>query len=144
MERKIITTYKDLIVWQKAMDLVTIVYELTEQLPRYEIYGLVSQMRRSVVSIPSNIAEGRRRGSRKELRRFLLIAFSSGAELETQIEICKRLSFSKKLDYGKIDILLNEIMRMLNHMITSLQFTHHSTSYSPTSYSPTSYKLPQQ
>ena len=116
-----INTYKDLIVWQKAMDLVVAVYKLTEKFPRSEIYGLISQMRRCAVSIPSNIAEGRRRGSRKDYCQFLIIAYSSGAELETQIEISKRLSFSNGSDYNKIEGLLNEIMRMLNKLLSILK-----------------------
>lgn len=112
-----IYSYKDLIVWQRAMELVVAVYELTELFPKTEIYGLISQMRRCVISIPSNIAEGRRRGTRKDYRQFLIIAYSSGAELETQIEIAKRLSFGRDLNYSKVDSLLDEIMRMLNKMI---------------------------
>lgn len=99
------------------MDLVVEIYNLTDKLPRTEIYGLISQMRRCTVSIPSNIAEGRRRGTQKDFRQFLIIAYSSGAELETQIEISKRLPFSKNLDYNKADSLLSEVMRMLNKMI---------------------------
>ena len=86
-----INTYRDLIVWQKSMDLVVEIYKLTKNFPKSEIYGLTSQMKRCAVSIPSNIAEGRRRGSRKDYRHFLIIAYGSGAELETQIEIVKRL-----------------------------------------------------
>lgn len=77
-------------------------------------------MRRSAISIPSNIAEGRRRSSKKDFRQFLIISFGSGAELETQIEIAKRLPFSQNLDYLKVDSLLNEVMRILNRMISSL------------------------
>lgn len=109
-------SYKDLIVWQRAMELVVATYELTEKFPKTEQYGLISQMRRCAVSIPSNIAEGRRRGTKKGYRQFLLIAYGSGAELETQIEISKRLPFGKNLDYSKLDSLLDEIMRMLNKM----------------------------
>ena len=123
MNSKTIQSYKDLIVWQKSMDLVVAVYGLTEKFPKFEIYGLTSQMRRAAVSIPSNIAEGRRRGSRKDFRYFLLNAFGSGAELETQIEIAKLLPFGKKLDYQKVDKLLDEVMRMLNRMISNLQAT---------------------
>jgi len=115
-----VNSYKDLIVWQKSMDLVVLVYELTEKFPKSEMYGLTSQSRRSAVSIPSNIAEGRRRTSRKDFCHFLTISFGSGAELETQIEIAKRLSFSKNLDFTKIDSLLSEVMKMLNSMISSL------------------------
>ncbi len=116
-----INSYKELIVWQKSIDLVIEIYSLTEYFPKSEIYGLTSQMRRCAVSIPSNIAEGRRRGSRKDYRHFLIIAYSSGAELETQIEIVKRLPFSKNTDFIKIDNLLNEIMRMLNKMLSILK-----------------------
>ncbi len=115
-----LVTYKDLIVWQKSMELVVVIYTLTEQFPKSEIYGLISQMRRCAVSIPSNIAEGRRRGSRKDYRQFLLIAYASGAELETQIEIVKRLPFGKGLDYTAANGLLNEVMRMLNKMTNEL------------------------
>ena len=73
------------------------------------------------VSIPSNIAEGRRRGSKKDYRHFLIIAYGSGAELETQIEIVKRLFFSKNINFVKVDGLLNEIMRMLNKMLSTLK-----------------------
>ena len=118
-----VASYKNLIVWQKSMDLVVRVYELTEQFPKTETYGLTSQMRRCAVSIPSNIAEGRRRGSKKDYRHFLIIAYGSGAELETQIEIAKRLLFSKDLDYSRADSLLSEVMRMLNKMVSNLQAT---------------------
>jgi len=102
------------------MDLVIAVYELTNQFPKSELYGLISQMRRCAVSIPSNIAEGRRRGSKKDFRQFLIIVYGSGAELETQIEIVKRLPFGKNLDYSIIDSLLNETMKMLNKMLSVL------------------------
>ena len=102
------------------MDLVVAMYALSDEFPKTEMYGLTSQMRRAAVSIPSNIAEGRRRGSKKDYRQFLIIAYASGAELETQIEIVKRLPFGKNLDYTKVDNLLNEVMRMLNKMTNEL------------------------
>jgi len=112
-------TYKDLIVWQKGIDLVMAVYKLTEKFPKTEIYGLTSQMRRAAISIPSNIAEGRRKNSPNDYRRFLLISFGSGAELETQIIIAKKLNFADFDDYKISEDLLNEIMRMLNKMINN-------------------------
>ena len=112
-----IHTYKDLIVWQKAMDLVVAAYELTENFPKEEIYGLTAQIRRSAVSIPSNIAEGRSRGTRKEYLQYLRISYASGAELETQIEIAKRLKKLKDFDYKLVDGLLLEVMKMLNVII---------------------------
>jgi four helix bundle protein len=116
-----IKSYENLIVWQKSMDLVVLVYKLTEKFPKEEIYGLTSQMRRSAVSIPSNIAEGSRRSSRKDFRNFLLNAYGSGAELETQIKISKRLHFCKNEDYLKIESLLSEVMRILNKLTNNLK-----------------------
>jgi len=92
-------SYKNLIVWQKSVELAVEVYELTDRFPKSEIFGLTSQMRRAAVSIPSNIAEGRRRLTQKEFIHFLTISYGSGAELETQLEISKKLSFSKNLNY---------------------------------------------
>ncbi|MDD5626330.1 MAG: four helix bundle protein [Patescibacteria group bacterium] len=120
-ENNTIYSYKDLIVWQKAITLVIEIYTLTNKFPKEEIYGLTSQMRRAAISIPSNIAEGRRRGSKKEFHQFLLIAYGSGAELETQIEIAKKLPFGNNLDYNKIDSLLIEIMKMLNKILSTLR-----------------------
>ncbi len=113
-------TYKDLIVWQKSIELVIDIYQLTEKFPKEEIYGIISQIRRSAVSIPSNIAEGKMRGGDQEFKRFLLIAFASGAELETQLFISKKLSKTAKLDYNKVDSSLEEIMKMLNKLISQL------------------------
>jgi four helix bundle protein len=121
METKI-NSYKDLIVWQKAVDLVVEIYRLTENFPKAETYGITSQMRRSAVSIPSNIAEGRRRGSRKDFRQFLIISYGSGAELETQIEIAKKLPLGSSIDFEKADTLLLEVMKMLKKMIINLKF----------------------
>lgn len=111
--------YKKLIVWQKSIDLVEEVYAVTKLFPNSEIYGLTSQMRRCSISIPSNIAEGYRRKSQNEFYRFLSISFGSSAELETQIEISKRLNFVKDDNYYKIEVMLSEIMKMLNKMLNS-------------------------
>jgi len=111
--------YRDLIVWQKSMDLVVAVYGLTKEYPSSELYSLVAHTNKTVVSIPSNIAEGRRRGSVTDFRHFLIIAIGSGAELETQIEIAKRLKLAKEASFIKVDNLLNEVMRILNKMINN-------------------------
>lgn len=116
-----IHSYKDLTVWKRSIELVMCVYGLTKKFPSSEIYGLVSQMRRSAISIPSNIAEGRRRGTRKDYLQFLRIAYGSGAELETQLLIAGKLSFGEKTDYTNAEKLLDEIMRMLNIMVGKLQ-----------------------
>ena len=104
-------SYRDLIVWQRAIELVVELYAITEKFPREELFGITSQMRRAAVSIPSNIAEGRSRGTKADYLNFLRTANASGAELETQIEISKRLPKTKTLDYSKVDKLLDEVMR---------------------------------
>lgn len=109
--------YRALTVWKKAIELVILVYKMTEGFPKSETYGLISQMRRCAISIPSNIAEGSRRKSKKDFAHFLTIAFGSGSELETQMEIVKQLSFGQALDYPQIESLLTEVMKMLNKMI---------------------------
>jgi len=114
-------SYKDLKVWQKSIELVTEIYSLTEKFPKSEIYGLVAQMQRAAVAIPSNIAEGQKRGHSKEFLQFLFISYGSGAELETQIEICKRLNKLKDLEYNKVALLLEEVMKMLNSLIGTLK-----------------------
>lgn len=109
-------SYKNLVVWQKAMELSLLIYSITKNYPHEELYGLTSQTRRAAVSIPANIAEGRMRGGKPEFQRFLSIAYGSGAELETHLEIAKRLSFAKSVDFQKLDGLLLEVMKMLNKM----------------------------
>ena len=89
-----VRSFKDLIVWQRAMDLSKAIYKLTASFPKDELYGLSSQMRRASVSIPSNIAEGQARGHRAEYRRFLYIALGSLAELETQLLLTEQLSLT--------------------------------------------------
>ncbi len=108
-------SFKDLIVWQKSRDLAVIIYKLTEYFPKSELYGLTSQMRRAVISISSNIAESYHRFHKKEKRQFLAIAFGSGAELESQIEIAKILF--PNLDYQEAEELLFEVMRILNNFL---------------------------
>lgn len=115
-----LSDYKKLIVWQKAMRLAELVYILTSKYPKQEQYGIVSQMRRSAVSIPSNIAEGVLRRSSKELRQFLFVSFGSGGELETQIELSKKLFKKLSLDFSDTDSLLLEVMKMLNSLITKV------------------------
>lgn len=115
-----INSYEDLIVWQKSMDLVEEIYILTKKFPKEELYSLTSQMRRCSISIPSNIAEGSRRSSKKDFRSFLFNSYGSGAELETQIKITKRLAICNPNDCTKVEGLLCEIMKMLNTMISRL------------------------
>jgi four helix bundle protein len=114
-------SYKDLLVWQRSVDLVCDIYKLTEKLPKTETFALVSQMQRAAVAIPSNIAEGQKRAHKKEFIQFLYISYGSGAELETQLEICKRLYNYKNIDYSLLESSLESIMKMLNSLISSLK-----------------------
>jgi four helix bundle protein len=107
-----IRSYRDLFVWQRAIDLVVEVYELTRQFPADERFGLTSQMRRAAVSIPSNIAEGQARLTTQEFRRFLRNAQGSLAELDTQVTISRRLGFIG--DAERLDGLRQEIGRMIH------------------------------
>ena len=110
-------SYRDVIAWQKAMDLVISVYRATRALPQDERFGLTAQMRRCAVSVPSNIAEGWGRGDSQDFTRFLTIARGSLLELSTQIEICQRLNYPSGWE-----TLLNEadeVRRILHGLIKS-------------------------
>ena len=109
--------FKDLIVWQKAMKLTTQIYMLTKKLPKDESYGLISQMRRSAVSIASNIAEGRDRDSEKEFAQFLSIARGSKSELETQLHVCVNVGYLTECDLQEPLSLINEVSSMLTALI---------------------------
>jgi len=117
-----LTSFRQLIVWQKGIELATKIYKTTEQFPKSEIFGIRNQMRRASVSVPSNIAEGRERGTRKDFVQFLRISLGSIAELETQIEISKNVGFIVKNDYENIIDTIVEIRKMLYKMIDKLMF----------------------
>ena len=108
-------SFRDLIVWQKSRDLAVAIYKLTENFPKSELYGLTSQMKRAAISISSNIAESYHRFHSKEKQQFLAIAFGSGSELESQIEIAKILF--PDLNYEKTENLLSEVMKILNNFL---------------------------
>src|SRR3989344_2169686 len=95
--------YNNLIVWQKSVKFSLKLYRITAKFPNSEKFGLISQIRRAGVSLPSNIAEGSKRSTKKDFRSFLVIASGSGAELETQLYIAKELNYIEKKDY---DILI--------------------------------------
>jgi four helix bundle protein len=114
-------SYKDLIVWQKAIELVKVVYQLTKNFPESERFGLTNQMRRASVSIPSNIAEGYYRHQRNEYRRFCLISLASGAELETQIIIAQELQFASSTELSDVYELLTSILKLLNRLSRALE-----------------------
>ncbi|WES96971.1 four helix bundle protein [Chryseobacterium arthrosphaerae] len=113
--------FKELLVWQKSIDFVTEIYRITETFPKTEVYGLISQIRRAAVSIPSNIAEGNSRRSKPDYLQFLKISRGSCAEVETQLVISKNLGFFNEGDYLQLNQEIIEISKMLNGLISSLQ-----------------------
>ena len=115
-----IKSYRDLIVWQKFMELITAVYVITKEFPKEELYALTSQIRRSAVSVPSNIADGYGRNSTQDYVRFLQIACGSLYEMQTQLEINLNLKYMEREKSEVIFTLINEIERMLNSMIRKL------------------------
>lgn len=114
-----IESFKKLTVWVRSVELAKEIYGATESMPTKEAYGLQNQMRRAAVSIPSNIAEGHRRTTKKDFLHFLDIADGSAAELETQILIAE--SVYEKSDYGKSKLLLTEVQKMLSTMIKKIE-----------------------
>jgi four helix bundle protein len=115
-----VKNYKDLIVWQKAIELVIEIYDATSRFPREEIYGLTSQLRRAAVSVPSNIAEGQGRATKGEFIQFLCHARGSLCESDTQIPIARRLGYLAPELEEHLTSLSNEVGRILNGLLTSL------------------------
>jgi four helix bundle protein len=115
-----IKSHRDLIVWQKAMDLVVTVYRATESFPKTESYGLTSQIRRAVTSIPANIAEGQGRRFAKEFIYFLANARGSLWELDTHLEAASRLGFLTNHVHQELQLQLDEVGRMLNGLMRSV------------------------
>ena len=116
-----VQSFRQLVVWQKSMDLVDRVYDLTSRFPGEERYGLASQVRRCSVSIPSNIAEGQLRGTRNDYARFISIAFGSSGELQTQLIISFRRKYISEEDYMQVLSLLTEVMKMLGALHKKLK-----------------------
>lgn len=115
-------SYQDLLVWQKARILTKDIYQLTKSFPSDEKFGLTSQMRRAVISIPSNLAEGHRRGCRGEWLQFVRYAFGSAAELEAQLILVSDLEmtiFQEKLQICQAET--TEILKLLNNLIKSIK-----------------------
>jgi four helix bundle protein len=116
-----IRTFKDLLVWQKAMDLSVEVYRLTKNYPSHETYGLTAETRKTSRSVPYNIAEGHKRGSTVEYIRFLGIAAGSASELETQLLLAGRLGYHQKNNADPAFTLHAEVERMLDSLVRSLK-----------------------
>ncbi len=114
-------SYRDLIVWRKAMDLVTDVYQATRSFPRDELYGLTNQLRRAAVSVPSNIAEGQARFSQKEFHHFLSQARGSLVEIETQLMIAQNLGYLSPIQIQPLLEKAAELGKVLNGLIASIK-----------------------
>ncbi|SHM16792.1 four helix bundle protein [Flavobacterium saccharophilum] len=114
-------TFRDLLIWQKSMSLVTEIYQLTNSFPKEEIYGLSSQIRRSAISIPSNIAEGYGRDGNSDYLRFLNISISSLFEIQTQLEISYNLKYINQIQFNKTNGESREIERMLSAFIRKIK-----------------------
>ncbi len=119
MDNKI-QTYRDLNIWRLGIELVKEIYKLTEKFPRQEIYGIVNQMRRAAISIPSNVAEGFKRHHNNEHRQFLYVTLGSCAELETQITIAKELNYIHEDKEAALLEKLDHIGRMITSLIKKL------------------------
>ena len=114
-------SFRDLEVWQRAMDLTAAVYELTHSFPKQEIYGLTSQMRRCAVSIPSNIAEGSARATKRDFAHFITMARGSAAELETQLLLAVRLGYISQETHKEVEHLCFRVARMLTRLLESMR-----------------------
>lgn len=114
-------SFRDLIVWQRSMTLVEEIYTVTSSFPSYEQFGLTSQLRRASVSIPSNIGEGKRRKRERVFLNHLDIALGSQAEVEVQLEIAMRVGFLSPQENERIQGIVEEVGRMLNGLIASMQ-----------------------
>lgn len=119
-----VKSYKDLIAWQKAIELVVIVYRLSARFPKDENYGLRQQLRRAAVSIPSNIAEGQCRSTTKDFLHFLAVAHGSLAEVETQVIIARRLDYFQQQEMDELIPQINEVGRILSGLRNSLATNH--------------------
>ena len=116
-----VQSFRELIVWQRAIELAVAVYSLTRSLPREEMFGLSSQIRRAAVSISSNIAEGQSRGSKAEFRQFLTIARGSNAEVQTQLVLIRALGFGEEGSIETWERLTLDVARLLNGLLASLR-----------------------
>lgn len=116
-----IKSFKELIVWQKAMDLAAEVYRVTKKLPKEETFALGDQLRRASAAIPSNIAEGFGRGSKRDYANFLMIARGSLFETETQLLLCVRVQYLIESDIKPALAMLDEVGKMLNSVIAKLR-----------------------
>lgn len=118
--RRKLQSYKDLIAWQRAVELALAIYRVTQPFPRDEIYGLTAQLRRAAVSIPSNIAEGQGRASSGEFKQFLGHAYGSLCEVETQLFIAQLLGYVSENEFDALGANTAELGRIINGLIRSI------------------------
>ena len=114
-------THKDLRVWQHSMEMVTSIYQMTKTFPKEELFGLVSQIRRAAVSVPSNIAEGYARGSEREKLHFLRISSGSMSEVETQLLLSLNLGYISQETYSELSEMITSVWKQLNALISSVK-----------------------
>src|SRR6201996_9353970 len=114
-------SYRELLVWQKAIELTVLIYQMSKTFPREEVYGLTSQLRRCAVSIPSNIAEGQGRLNTREFMQFLGIARGSNCELQTQLEVARRLGLGDPKLIAEAQDLAHEIGKMIFTILGKLR-----------------------
>jgi four helix bundle protein len=119
--------YRDLVLWQRAMELATEVHRVTLKLPRHEMFGMSAQLRRAAVSVPSNVAEGSGRRTTREFIAFLHIARGSLSELKTQLDLARRIDYLADADLSNADSLSDEVGRLLNAVIRGLRRRHMAT-----------------
>lgn len=112
--------HKNLVTWQKAVELVTEIYRMTEGFPKKEEFGIIAQMRRAAISVPSNIAEGLTRKTKKDKLHFLNIAQASLSEIDTQIEISLRLGYVSQQVYEHAEVNLTEVEKLLSGLARSI------------------------
>ena len=120
MKPHAVRSHKDLVLWQKAFDLAIEVHKATSEFPRFELFGLVAQLRRASVSVPSNIAEGSARKSTREFLQFLRIARGSLAEMQTQLHLAKAVGYLPDATFSEIDPKVEEVGRILNAVVVGL------------------------
>ena len=114
-------THKDLRVWQQSIEMVTSIYMMTQSFPKEETFGLVSQLRRASVSVPSNIAEGYARGTDKEKLHFLRISSGSMSEVETQLLLSLNLGYIDQEKYNELSEIVTSVWKQLNSLISSIK-----------------------
>ncbi|HWJ07105.1 MAG TPA: four helix bundle protein [Steroidobacteraceae bacterium] len=120
-DSSLVRCHRDLILWQKSMNLAFAIHKVTAGFPKAELFALVSQLRRAAISVPSNIAEGSARKSTREFLHFLRIAHGSLAEIQTQLELARRIDYLSDASYAALNDEIDEVGKILNALVAGLQ-----------------------